>query len=116
MPIALTTAAIEQSTFAVTASFTDDVGAPVVPNAGLVWSLYKKVAGVETVVNSRLNVAITSAASVTIVLQGTDLALVAGESKTRYVILSGTYNSSLGSNLPLKEQVSFGIVNLVGVN
>lgn len=116
MPIALTTAAVEQSTFAITASFADDLGVPVVPNAGLTWSLYKKVAGVETVVNSRLNVAITSAVSVTIVLSGADLALVVGEPKSRWLLLQGTYNSSLGTNLPLKEHVSFGIVNLVGVN
>lgn len=115
MPIALTTAAVEQSTFAITASFTDDLGAPVVPNAGLTWSLYKKVAGIETVVNSRLNVAITSAASVTIVLQGADLAIVAGEPKSRWLLLSGTFNSSLGANLPLRENVSFRIVNLIGV-
>ena len=115
MPTTLTTPAIEESTFAIVASFTDDAGASVVPNSGLVWSLYKVVGGVETVVNSRSTVAITAAASVTIVLSGSDLALAAGESATRYVVIEGTYNSSLGSNLPLKEQVRFSILRLVGV-
>jgi hypothetical protein len=115
MPIVLTTPAIEQSTYAIAASFTDDAGLTVAPNAGLTWSLYKKVGGVATVVNSRLNVAIASASTVTILLSGADLAIVPGESKTRFVIVQGTYNSTLGTNLPMKQQISFGIVDLVGV-
>lgn len=115
MPITLTTPAVEQSTYAIVASFTDDLGVAVAPNAGLTWSLYKKVAGGMTVVNSRLNVAIASASTITIVLSGNDLALVAGESKTRFMLLQGTYNSSLGANLPLKEEITFPVINLNGV-
>lgn len=115
MPTTLTTQAVERSTFAITASFTDETGAAVVPNSGLTWSLLKKVDGVETVVNSRNAVAITSAASVTIVLHGDDLALVAGEPKTRWVLVQGTYTSTLGIDLEIKEQVRFTIADLVGV-
>ena len=116
MPVVLSTPAIERSTYAIEASFTDDAGAAVAPNAGtLTWSLYKKVAGVETVVNSRLNVPITSAATVTILLTGADLALVTGEAKARWLVLEGLYNSSLGAGLPLKNTVNFSITNLVGV-
>ena len=117
MPITLSEKAVEQSTFAIVVGFTDEEGAALTPNAGLTWSLYKKVGqpSVETVVNDRQNVAITSAAEMTIVLSGDDLALVANESKTRYLLVEGTYDSDLGTNLPIKEQVVFGIVNLVGV-
>lgn len=116
MPTILTTPAIEQGTFAAVAAFTDDAGDPVVPNADLTWSLYKKVSGVETVVNGRDAVAIDSAASVTIVLKGDDLALVTGESKSRWLLIEGSYDSDLGENLPLKDTMQFSIVNLVGVS
>ena len=112
MPTTLAIQAVEQSTFAIIASFTDETGAPVVPNAGLTWTLMKKDG---TIVNSRSNVAITSASTVTIVLHGADLALTLGESKTRKLLLKGTFTSSLGSNLEIKEQVTFSIVDLVGV-
>jgi hypothetical protein len=112
MPTTLTTPAIEQSTYAIVASFTDDTGAAVVPNAGLTWSLMTKDGAI---VNSRLNVAIASASTITIVLHGADLALTAGESRTRKVTIRGLYSSSLGSNLELKDEITFSIVNLVGV-
>lgn len=117
MPTRLTVRAVEQSTFVVTAAFTDETGAAVVPNSGLTWSLYARVGSppVDTVVNSRDQVAIASAASVDIVLSGDDLALVAGQSKTRYVLVEGTYSSTLGT-LPLKDEVSFEIDDLVGVS
>lgn len=118
----LTEPAIEGSTYAIVAAFTDDAGVAVVPNTGtLVWTLLKKVgvgaAAVATVVNGKLNVAATSAATVTIVLSGDDLALVVGEGnpKTRYVLFEGLFNSSLGNNLPFKHECSFTISDLVGV-
>jgi hypothetical protein len=112
----LTEPAIEQSTYAVIAAFTDDAGTALVPNTGtLMWTLLKKVDGVATVVNSKLNVAITSAASVTVVLSGDDLALVVGQSKSRWVLFEGEYNSALGSNLPFKHECVFQILDLVGV-
>jgi hypothetical protein len=116
MPSTLSTPAIERGTYAITVAFTDDAEVSVTPNAGLTWSLYQKIDGVETVVNERLDVAITSAASITVVLSDLDLALIDGTSKTRYLLLEGTYDSTLGTDLPIKEQVTFAIVNLVGVS
>jgi hypothetical protein len=113
MPTTLTTPAIEQSTYVITVPFADETGASVAPNAGtLTWSLLTKDG---TVVNSRSNVPITSASTVTIVLHGADLALVAGQSKTRKVTIKGLYNSTLGTGLELKDEITFSIVNLVGI-
>lgn len=116
MPTTLTTTAVEESTFVIGASFTDDGGAAVVPDSGLTWSLYKKVSGAVTVVNGRQNVAIASAATVTIVLSGDDLAIVDGQSTTRYLTIEGTYDSDAGSNLPIKDELTFSIAKLVGVS
>jgi hypothetical protein len=116
MPTRLTVKAVERSTFVVTAAFTDETGAAVVPNSGLTWSLYKRVGAppVDTIVNSRNQVAIASASSVSIVLSGADLALTAGQTRARYVLIEGTYTSTLGT-LPIKDEVVFEIVDLVGV-
>jgi hypothetical protein len=112
MPTTFTTPAVKRSTYVIHVSFTDDTGAAAVPNADLTWTLLKKDG---SIVNGRQNVAITSAASITIVLHGADLALTARESKTRKVLIQGTYNSSLGSNLEIKDEVTFPIVDLTGV-
>lgn len=108
MPAVLTTAAVEESTFAVTATFTDEDGAPLTPTA-LTWTL-TDLHG--TVINGRLEQAITPASSVTVVLSGLDLALPDPSDNRRVMLFEGTYNSSLGSNLSLKDQVEFPIVDL----
>jgi hypothetical protein len=110
MPTTLTTRAVEQSTFAIVATFTDEAGAPMIPNA-LAWSLLN---GEGTIINSRTAVSITPAASVTIVLSGADL--VASEGSTRVVLLEGSYDSDLGDDLPLRDTVTFEIANLIGVS
>jgi hypothetical protein len=113
--ISLDEAAHEGGTFAIDVSFTDELGADVIPKAGLNWSLVKED-GV-TIVNNREEVVITSpAATVTIVLSGVDLALDSGKLVSwRYLVVEGTYDSSLGSNLPLKDHVKFPIVNIAKV-
>ena len=106
----------EGSTFGIRADFiektTDDQdGSPIIPNDGLTWSLSEKNG---TPVNNRIDVPLSSAASVIIVLSGDDLALPGGYPVRRYVTIEGTYNSLLGSELALKDEVSFQIENLVG--
>lgn len=109
----LTIPAIERATYAIQVSFTDETGAAVVPNAGLTWTLLKSDG---SIVNGRANVAVASASTITIVLHGDDLALTAGErSKSRTVLIQGTYNSTLGTNLEIKDTVKFPIVDLLGV-
>lgn len=114
MPASFQTPAVERSTYVVTAAFTDELGVAVVPNAAsLTWTL-TDLAG--NVVNSRTAVAITSAATITIVLHGADLALGGLlQGSARVVTIQGLYNSSLGSNLELKEQVLFEIYDLLVV-
>jgi hypothetical protein len=113
MPTTLTTEAVERSTFVIRASFTDETGAAVVPNSGLTWTL-SDVRG--NVVNSREDVAITSAATITIVLHGDDLALSdAFRDAGRVLTIRGMYNSSLGASLEIADQATFVITNLFAV-
>ena len=125
----LETDANEQSTFVVVAPFKDEAGNAVAPNSGLTWSLFRLDG---TAVNSRTNVLITPGASVAIVLSDADLAIfeddpveevyIHGIGMTtmqygvRVLSVSGTYNSSAGNNLPIKDQVLFRVVNLIGVS
>jgi len=112
VPTALTTEAVERSTFVIRASFTDETGAAVAPNSGLTWTLTDMVGNV---VNSRTAVAITSAATITIVLHGADLALSdTFRDNRRVVTIQGTYTSSLGT-LEIVDQVAFAIINLAAV-
>lgn len=107
------TEAVEGSTYAVTVAFTDEDGVAATPNAGLAWTL-TDASG--TVINSRSAVAVSPAASLTIVLSGADLAVPAGAGVVRRLLaLSGTYNSDLGSNLPLKEEVEFQVRELKAI-
>lgn len=116
MSTKLSEKAQEGSTYAIRVDFTvktdpdDLVGIPFTPNSGLTWNLRNKDGNI---VNGRINVPITSAESVTIVLSGADLALVGGTIR-RYVTIKGTFNGVLGDNLPLIAEVSFPIENLVG--
>lgn len=109
----LTARADEKSTYVITLSVTDAEGTPVTPNAAS-WSL-TTTAG--SVINSRSAVALTPAASMTIVLSGLDLAMQTGELGVveRLVTLQATYSSTEGSNLPYNAEYSFLLYPLVVV-
>jgi len=110
MPITITETAVEESTFALELALSDEDGAPLTPKS-LTWTL-TDLAG--NVINERADVEITTPAStVTIVLSGTDLALPERAAPIRVVTLEGTYDSDLGNDLLLKEEVQFAIRNLV---
>ena len=113
MPTTLSTSAVEESTYIITFAFTDSEGNAVTPNSGLKWTLTDADGNV---VNGRNGVSITPGPSVNVVLQGDDLALEAGTSAVRVVTIEGTYDSSLGTNLPLKDQAKFTIEDLVAVS
>ena len=108
----LTTNAIEKSTFVITASFTDEDGNAVTPNE-LTWTLSDSDG---TVINSRQDVSLTPATSVDILLQGDDL-VVSGnrDDRRRIVLIEGTYNSAAGSDLPIRDEVKFQIVDLINI-
>lgn len=83
---------------------------PFTPKAGLVWSLRDSKG---QPVNGKTNVPISSGQSVTIVLTGNDLALTGGAA-IRYVLVQGTYDGTLGTDLTVIKEVSFQIDNLIG--
>jgi len=117
MPTSITTkTAIEKSTFVVTASFVDSAGVAAVPKVGLNWTLTDSTGA--TVINSRTAVLIAPAETVDIVLSGLDLAFLATETgryAKRLITVQGTYDSDEGSGLPLKDEVSFRVINLAYV-
>jgi len=110
MPITITDTANEKSTFALELAITDENGDPLTPNT-LTWTL-TDLAG--NVINERAGIEIaTPASTVTVVLSGDDLALPERAAPLRVVTLEGTYDSDLGNDLLLKEEVQFAIRNLV---
>lgn len=115
MPTKLSDKAVEGSTFTIRAAFNevqpDGTKSPVVPNAGLKWSLSDKDGGA---VNGKTDIPLSPAATVDIVLSGDDLALSTNRPVRRFVTVEGTYNGVAGNNLPLVDEVSFQIYNLVG--
>jgi len=115
MPTILTTAVIEESTFIVTAAFTDDAGSAVIPNSGLNWTLTDSSG---TIINNRDGIVIGApAASVDIVLFGDDLAVLgSSDDFIRYLTIEGTYDSDAGSDLPIKDHARFVVTDLVAVS
>jgi len=111
MPTLLTSHAAEESTYAITAAFTDEAGDAVAPDT-LTWTLTNDAG---TVINNREDETVDSpASSETIVLSGNDLA-VGGNGVVRILTIKGTYTSSLGSELPLTDQVTFIIDDFTAI-
>ena len=113
MTTTLTTMATEKATYVVTVSFTDEAENVVTPNPGLAWTL-TDING--TVINNRAAVPIASASTIYIVLSDDDLSLTTGVGVRRVVTVEGTYNSTRGTDLPLKQQATFDIEDLVAVS
>lgn len=114
MPTHLTEPAYEEGTYVISFSLTDEDGDPCTP-VSLNWTL-TDITG--TVINNRDAVAIDPpVASGDILLKGDDLAL--GSSEPHYgwrlLTLSGTYNSDLGSGLPILEEIWFRVTDLVDI-
>lgn len=115
MPVVMSTQAVEESTYVVTAAFTDENGDAVIPNV-INWTL-TDIKG--NIINCRDSVSVASpAASITIILQGEDLGIDESYEEgavRRILTLEATYDSNLGSNLPLKDSMTFTVVNLKSV-
>lgn len=108
----LTDKAIEESTFVVTAAFTDEDGGAVTPNSAT-WTLTDLEGNV---INEREDVSISPDTSVYIVLSGDDLAMQGdGPSEDRLLLVKALYDSAKGSNLSLNGAVQFTIVGLTSV-
>ena len=108
----LTAVAGEESTYVIEVAFEDETGAAVIPNTSSIkWTLTDTYGNV---INSRNQVAVASASTINIVLSGDDLS-IGTSGLTRVILIEATYNSSLGSNLPLREEVRFNIADYVKV-
>ena len=109
MPTTLAIRAFDESTYVVNCSFKDEDAAPVIPNV-ITWTLTNDAG---TVINGRTGVVIAvPAASVDILLSGDDLDYADGPA--RILVIDGTYDSPLGTDLPIRESVRFLIEDLVG--
>ena len=112
----LTTEAMEEGSYFITVAFYDEDDDAVSPNAGTIyWTLTDKNG---TVINDRDYEAATSATSITIELEGADLAIQSGETTTlvqRRLILLWEYDSVLGDDKPAKAEVYFNIRNLTRI-
>ena len=86
------------STAVFSASFTDENGQAIVPTA-FRWTL---ISGTGHIVNDRKDVELPLAATVDIVLSGKDLTY---EHQT--LVIEGTYDSLLGTGLPLVQWIEF---------
>lgn len=105
-------AAYEESTYVVTATFTNEAGTSVVP-ISVKWSLLDTDG---TIKNGRSQVSVaTIATSVNIVLKGTDLTVITGDTGDRLLLVEATYTSTYGTALPLKKEYAFNIGRLKGV-
>lgn len=99
MPTKITTLAVNDNTYVITAAFTDEDLNAVTPNAGLVWTLTYPNG---TVVNSRSDVGIVEDTSIEIVLTDDDLAASgATDDGVRHLLIAGTFDSDAGNNLLL---------------
>jgi hypothetical protein len=114
MPTVLTTTFNEKSTGVIIANFTDEDGKALIP-ISCIWTLTDSSGNV---INSRNQVSITPSASIAIVLQGDDFAIsggFSGKAEERRLTIEARYHSTYGSNLPLKDSVTFFISNLIAI-
>jgi len=109
----LTTEANELSTYVVRFTFRDENGDLLVPTS-LTWTLTDVLGAV---VNSRTKQVVSPTSSVVdILLTGSDLALGTFAGTKRVLTVEGKYTSALGSDLALKDDVTFVIRPLIGVS
>jgi hypothetical protein len=105
--------AVEKSTFIVPVSFFDEEDGPAAPSSAT-WTLTDQYG---VVVNGRSAVPVQPlAATVNILLTGNDLRMLGEmDSGVRLLLVSATYNSELGSDLSLQDEIEFAVRPLVGV-
>ena len=104
--------AIEETTYIVTATFTDEDGGALTP-ASLNFTLTDPAG---TIINEREDVIIENPSSTEdVVLSGDDLAIGSDYPCWRTVHFKGLYNSSSGNDLPINSMVSFQIITLADV-
>ena len=106
----------EESTALFSLTFTDEAGVTIqdADITSLNWTL-TDTAG--NIINSRDAVDIPSPTNPQkILLQGYDLVISGADNVQRVLTVEGTYNSTNGSDLPIKDQCRFWIDSLVAVS
>ena len=100
----------EGSTAIFTCTFTDEDGDAITPASTVDWTV-RTADGTQISTGSE-----TAAATVYIVIKGSDLAAPAesGETQVLTLIIETTYNSSLGNGFPLVKIVKFKLDNEPG--
>ena len=102
---------LEKSTLVINAAFDDEEDTPVAPNE-ISWKLTDEFG---SQITGALGT-ITPSTSVDIVLSGDDLIITNTEKLTRLLYVETTYDSNLGSNLPLKDYVRFDIIPIRAIS
>lgn len=107
----LTREAVEKSTYAIEVEFKNEDGEYTTPNE-LTWSLTD---GDGNVINSRNQFAVTPFSSGEFVLTGNDLLIQDSEASPaeRRFLIEGTYDSTRGNNLPIREECVFYVRDLI---
>ena len=106
MALDLTTPAPEEGAYVITAAITDEDGTALIPTT-LTWTLTDADG---QIINDLQNTTIAApAATNNIVLSGDDLAMSNANKPVRILTLNGTYTSTYGTGLPLREQCKFSI-------
>jgi len=112
MATILTTLAIEESTYIITAVFTDETDVAVIPN-NISWTLTDTQGNV---INSRTAVVVAvPASSIDIVLSANDLA-TSSTNRKRVLTITADYDSDAGTSLPLRAEAIFEIEDLVNIS
>ena len=112
----LTEEAMELGSYFITVAFFDEDGAAVAPNADTIFWTLTNSSGV--VINDRDYEAEVSATSITIELEGDDLAVQTGETASllrRRVIVAWEYDSDLGNDKPGNMECIFVLRNLTRI-
>jgi len=114
MPVTLSTHAVEESTYIITAAFTDEDDNAVSPNT-LTWTLTDTGGNV---INDRQAENVDSpSSSEDIVLSGDDLQITGDSDNGRRILtVEATYDSNAGSDLPLKDSCKFQIDDLLVIS
>ena len=103
MPQVINETINEGGTVAITVTCKDETGSLFIPNSAS-WTLTDENG--TTIINSRKDVSISSLDStMTIALYGDDLAISGSSDEARLFTIEGTYDSTLGSNLPFKQDI-----------
>ncbi len=104
----------ERSTYVISMKFKDETGEDAVPTA-IKWTLCDENSNP---INGRKDVEVLVPANeIDVVLKGDDLQILEGEKDQetvqRYVVIEATYNSTLGTGLPLNEVAMFELTNFL---